>query len=125
MPVVIGKETEVVITLDGSEDEEIHAFFPARGSDELAKALRSLRAPMLSSRTPRAASKRLHGARIAFFDTYCRRVENVDYINEKDEQVPLTPDVDGWQGMIDDDIKLSFVQYFEGRTVLSKSDVGN
>ena len=125
MPVVIGKETEVVISLDGSEEEEIRAFFPPRGSDALARGLRSLHKPMLSSRTPRAAGKNLHAARIAFFDTHCLRVENVDYVNKDGEQVPLTSDVDGWQGMIDDDIKLSFVQYFEGRTILSKSDVGN
>ena len=46
-------------------------------------------------------------------------------MNDGGEQVPLTPDVDGWKAMIDEDIKFSIVAYFEGRGVLSKNDMGN
>lgn len=125
MPLIIGKETEVVISLDGSEEEEVRAFFPPRGSDVLARGLRNLRSPALSGRTLRATAKKLDAARIAFFDSLCIRVENVDYIDKGGEQKPLTSDIEGWQGMIDEDIKLSIVAYFEGRNVLSKADVGN
>ena len=124
MPVVIGRETEVTISLDGSEEEEVHAFFPPRGSDELARGLRKLRLPALSGRTAKQAAKNLERARIEFFDELCLRVENVDYMKDG-EQVPLTPDVEGWKGMIDEDIKFSIVAYFEGRAVLSKNDLGN
>ena len=125
MAVVIGKETEVAISLDGSEEEEIRAYFPPRGSDALNRGLRNLRSPMLTGKTLRATAKKLDAARIAFFDTLCLRVENVDYIDKEGKQVPLAPNVEGWQGMIDADIKFSIVSYFEGRSVLSKADMGN
>ena len=124
MPVVLGKETRLEISLDESRDQDIYAVFPPRGSKELARGLRRLRLPAFSGRTQKESAKNLDAARIRFFDELCLRVENVDYMKDG-EQVPLTPDVDGWKEMIDDDIKFSFVSYFEGRNVLSRSDAGN
>lgn len=66
----------------------------------------------------------LDQARVEFFDTLCRGVENVT-IERDGMDVPLTVDIENWQSYIPDVWKTSFARYFDEREALSPNDLGN
>lgn len=125
MAVVLGKEVCVSISLDGTEEQEIRAYFPAHDDPKTIRAIRKLKAATFTARSNARLLEKMHEARVDFFDAQCLRVEGVVFENEKGELVPLTPDISDWQDRLSPAWKASFASYFEERTALSATDAGN
>ena len=116
-------ETKVAILIG---DEEVTAVFPPQGDAELNEAIKKLATSRQSVNRGGNVKDTSFEARLRFFNTQCRRIENVEGPDGK----PLcgepggsnTPD---WRKMVPPNWKVSFALFFEEKATLSAADVGN
>lgn len=113
---------EVCVTLDAG-GEDIKGFFPSLSDPAMSKAIRTLMRNRMQIRRGGAQDRTLD-AREEFFDTTCRRLENVEAKNDAGEYVDVCS-MDGWQSRVPLNWKSSFASYFEERAVLNEDDRGN
>jgi hypothetical protein len=111
------EETRVAILIG---DEEVVAIFPPQGDSELNAAIKKL-ATSRQSQKGQGVKDTSFEARTRFFNTQCRRVENV----EGPDGNPLSAETANWREIIPANWKVSFALFFEEKATLSVEEVGN
>lgn len=117
--VKLGTEEEVKVAILVG-DEEVTAIFPPHGDGEFNEAIKKLATSRQKTNRGGMPQDTSFEARVRFFNTQCRRVENVE-----GPDGPLTPETPDWRKLIPVNWKVSFSLFFEEKATLSSDEVGN